>query len=85
MFAITKGKLFGHIISKEGITIDPKHVKVIALLYFSHKKKVIQSFFGNINFFKRFIPNFIKTIKPLQKLIKKYVEFKWTKDGKKKL
>ena len=29
MFGVTKGKLFGHIVSKEGIKIDPKRVKAI--------------------------------------------------------
>jgi hypothetical protein len=37
----------------------------------------MQSFFGKINFVRKFTPDFIETIKPLQKMICKDVEFKW--------
>ena len=30
VFIVLKGKLLGHIISKKGISIDPKRIKVIA-------------------------------------------------------
>lgn len=34
-------------------------------------KKVFQSFFGKISFVRRFIPNFSKVAKPINKLLKK--------------
>jgi hypothetical protein len=37
----------------------------------------MQSFFGKINFVRKFTPDFTETIKPLQKMIHKDVEFKW--------
>jgi hypothetical protein len=37
----------------------------------------MQSFFGKINFVRKFNPDFAETIKPLQKMIRKDVEFKW--------
>jgi hypothetical protein len=37
----------------------------------------MQSFFGQINFVRKFTPDFVETIKPLQKMIRKDVEFKW--------
>jgi hypothetical protein len=40
----------------------------------------MQSFFGKINFVRKFIPDFVETIKPLQKMIHKDVEFKWNKE-----
>ena len=39
-----KGKLLGHIISKEGIIIDHEHVKVILQLTYPHTKKLIYHF-----------------------------------------
>jgi DNA polymerase II small subunit/DNA polymerase delta subunit B len=42
----------------------------------------MQSFFGKINFVIKFVSNFIDIVKPLQKIIKKYVEFKWTQTKK---
>jgi hypothetical protein len=43
----------------------------------------MQSFFGKINFVRKFTPNFAITIKPLQKMIRKYDEFKWDDERKK--
>jgi hypothetical protein len=42
----------------------------------------MQSFFGKINFVRKFTPDFAKTIKPLQKMIHKDVEFKWDDEKK---
>jgi hypothetical protein len=38
----------------------------------------MQSFFRRINFVQRFVPDFSKIVKPLQKMIKKDVQFKST-------
>ena len=40
----------------------------------------MQSFLGKINFVTRFISDFAKTVKPLQEMIKKDFNFKWTKE-----
>jgi hypothetical protein len=42
----------------------------------------MQSFFGKINFVRKFTPDFVETIKPLQKMIRKDVEFKWDDEHK---
>jgi hypothetical protein len=42
----------------------------------------MQSFFGKINFVRKFTPDFAETIKPLQKMIRKDVEFKWDDERK---
>jgi hypothetical protein len=42
----------------------------------------MQSFFGKINFVRKFTPDFTETIKPLQKMICKDVEFKWDDEQK---
>jgi hypothetical protein len=42
----------------------------------------MQSFFGKINFVRKFTSDFTETIKPLQKIICKDVDFKWD-DGRK--
>ena len=33
---------------------------------------------GTINFVRRFVPDFAQIVKPLQQMIKKSVQFKWT-------
>ena len=57
-FALEEGKLLGHIISKDGIKIDPERVSVILKVGEPRSKKEIQSFLGQVNFLRRFIPSF---------------------------
>ena len=82
---VIDGKLLGHVISKEGIIIDPKRVKYIGQLTLPHNKKAVQSFFSKTNFVKKFILDFAMTINPLQLMMKKNLEFKWTQDDKESL
>jgi hypothetical protein len=82
IFGVEEGKLLGHIISRDGIHIDPECIKTISQLPLPHNKKAMQSFFGRINFVRKFTPDFAETVKPLQRMIHKDVEFKWTDEGK---
>ena len=77
IFGVEEGKLLGHIISQAGIHIDPERIKAISQLSLPHNKKAMYSFFGQINFVRKFTPDFVEIIKPLQKMIRKDVEFKW--------
>ena len=43
-----------------------------------HSKKTMQSFLGKINFVSRFIPGFTEIVRPLQKMIMKDADFKWS-------
>ena len=45
-----------------------------------HNKKAMQSFLGQINFVKRFVPDFSRIVSPLQTMIKKNSNFKWGQD-----
>eukprot|EP00253_Pinus_taeda_P031966 PITA_31966 len=76
-FALDQGKLLGFIVSKDGIYIDPDRIKEISEIPFPHNKKSMQSFLGQINFVKRFVPDFSQIILPLQTMIKKNSVFKW--------
>ena len=71
ILVVTQGKILGHIISKEGITIDPKWVKSVSLFSLPHNKKAMQYFFRKINFVRKSIVDSTETIRPLQKMIKK--------------
>jgi hypothetical protein len=50
LFAVSKGKLLGHIVSKEGIYIDLERIKAINDLNPPISWKGVQYFFGKINF-----------------------------------
>ena len=62
IFCVEEGKLLGHIMSQSCIHMDPKIIKAIAQLPLPHNKKVKQSFFGKINFVRKFTPDFAETI-----------------------
>eukprot|EP00253_Pinus_taeda_P031663 PITA_31663 len=76
-FALDQGKLLCFIVSKDGIYIDPDRIKEISEIIFPHNKKSMQSVLGQINFVKRFVPDFSQIILPLQIMIKKNSVFKW--------
>lgn len=76
-FVVTEGKLLGHIVSQEGIRIDPERVEAIDKILVPKTVKAIQSFFGQINFLKRFVSNFAEIINPISKMLKKGQKVEW--------
>jgi hypothetical protein len=77
-FALKEGKLLGHIVSADGVKIDPKRVEAIKNLSLPRSKKDIQSFLGTINFVRRFIVNFVELTKHINAMLRKDSEVKWT-------
>ena len=77
-FALGEGKLLGHIVSAEGVKIDPVRVEAIQKLSIPRSKRDIQSLLGKINFVRRFITNFSELVKHITSMLKKDVEIKWT-------
>jgi hypothetical protein len=82
IFAMEEGNLLRFVISPEGITIDPGRVEAIKAIVLPHNKKDMQSFLGKINFVRRFISDFAQIVNPLQEMIKKDANFKWSKERK---
>jgi hypothetical protein len=78
LFAMKEGKLLGHIVSAEGVRIDPRRVEVIHTLYFPRSKKEVKSFLGKINFLRRFISNFVELVKFIASMLRKGNKVKWT-------
>jgi hypothetical protein len=66
IFVVSEGILLGHVISKDGILVDPERTKSIMQIPPPHSKKSMQYFFGKINFVRRFIPDFTEIAKLLQ-------------------
>jgi hypothetical protein len=81
-FAIQEGKLLGHIVSRDGIRIDPKRVEAIDTIVIPRNVKEIQSFLGKIIFLRRFIPNFAEIVKLITYMLRKNSEVKWIVEAK---
>eukprot|EP00253_Pinus_taeda_P011279 PITA_11279 len=76
-----EGKLLGHIISKDGIRIDPAHVQEIQQIDLPRNKKEIQSFNGKMNFLCRFVPNLAKHLREITNMLKKDNQVKWMEEA----
>jgi len=76
-FGIDHVKYIGHILSEEGIAIDPSKTDVISSWPRSKNAKHIRFFLGLIQFYKRFIFKFSQRSAPLRDLLSKEVPFKW--------
>jgi hypothetical protein len=80
-FKMQEGKLLMHIISKEGINIDPNRVEGILKFITPHSKEV-QSFPRKVDFLRRFIPNLAEIIKNIIDMLKKGNEIKWNPEAR---
>jgi len=76
-----EGKLLRHIVSEDGVNIDPKRVSTIQNIHFPWNKKEVQSFIGKIYFLRRFIPNLAETMKLITHMMRKDNEIKWTPEA----
>ena len=70
----------GHVISGEGIAVDPTKVASIIEWLAPTLVGEIRSFLGLAGYYRRFIENFSKIVKPMTELFKKDTKFKWTED-----
>src|SRR5204863_6397045 len=72
--------LLGHIIGKDGKKPDPAKVEVIKNWPTPKTVKDVRSFLGLASYYRKFMPGFSKEALPMFKLIKKDIQFEWTKD-----
>ena len=59
----------GHVVSKEGVSTDPEKIKTITEWPQPTIVTEVWSFLGFVSYCRRFIPNFSKVAKPLNKLL----------------
>jgi hypothetical protein len=70
----------GHVISSEGITVNPSKVRDV--LDWEPPKSVhqVRSLLGLVRYYRRFILNFSKISKPITELLKKNTKYVWSKE-----
>ena len=69
----------GHVVSKDGVAVDP--AKVEAVLNWPQPKNVteIRSFLGLAGYYRRFMEGFAKIANPMTALTRKKHKYNWTK------
>jgi hypothetical protein len=79
-FWLDQVPFLGHILSAEGVVMDPSKVKDILEWKLPTTVHLVQSFLGTAGYYRRFIPDFSKISKPITDLLKNNVKFNWTSE-----
>jgi hypothetical protein len=70
--------LLGHVLSAEGVAVDPSKVRDILDWKSPTTVHQVRSFLGMAGYYRRFIPDFSKISKPIIELLKIQVKFVWS-------
>ncbi|CAI7851949.1 unnamed protein product [Closterium sp. NIES-54] len=76
-FALKKVQFLGHMVSTQGIHVDPKKIEAVRTWKTPENVKELQQFLGFANYYNRFVPQYAKIATPLTNLLKKNTPFKW--------
>jgi hypothetical protein len=77
-FWLKEVPFLGHVISAEGIAVDPSKVQEVLDWKSLRSVTQIRSFLRLAGYYRRFISNFSKIAKPMTQLLEKEVKFKWS-------
>jgi hypothetical protein len=77
-FLIKEVPFLGHVVSPEGIAVDPSKVKEVLDWKPPTSVSKVRSFLGLASYYRRFIPNFSKIVKPNTELLKKGNKYLWS-------
>ena len=82
-FWLQEVAFLGHIITVDGVKVDPEKVKAVFEWKQPTNVTEIHSFLGLVGYYQRFIEGFSKIARPMTTLTQKGKEFKWTEACKK--
>jgi len=69
-FFKTELNYLGHVVTSEGVKPDPEKVKAIKNFPIPKNTTDVKSFLGLKGYYRKFIPQFSKTVTPLTELLK---------------
>ncbi|XP_074306469.1 uncharacterized protein LOC141641716 [Silene latifolia] len=72
-----KVAFLGHVISKEGVSVDPSKIEAVTRWQSPKNVGEIRSFLGLAGYYRRFVKDFSKIAKPLTSLMRKENRFVW--------
>jgi hypothetical protein len=77
-FWLEEIQFLGHVLSTNGIAVDPSKVKDILEWKLPTIVHQVQSFLGLVGYYRQFIPDFSKLVKPITSLLKNDTKFNWS-------
>ena len=76
-FWLRQVQFLGHVISGDGVSVDPTKIEAIQNWEVPRNASEIRSFLGLAGYYRRFIKDFSRIVVPLTSLTWKEVKFKW--------
>ena len=77
-FWLEQVAFLGHVVSKDGVSVDPEKIKAVTEWRRPTSVTEIQSFLGLAGYYQRFIEGFSKLATPMTRLTQKNVKFEWS-------
>jgi hypothetical protein len=77
-FWLEEIQFLGHVLSANGIAVDPSEVKDILEWKPPTIVHQVRSFLGLAGYYRRFIPDFSKIVKPITSLLNNDTKFNWS-------
>ena len=76
-FWLNEVSFLGHIVSKEGIRVDPKKIEVVVEWKPPRNVTEVRRFLGLAGYYKRFVKGFSMIAAPMTRLLQKNLKFEW--------
>ena len=77
-FWLPEVTLHGHIVSKDGIKVDPSKVEAVRDWLRPRNASKVRSFLGLAGYYRRFVEGFSKIVAPMIELTRKNLKFVWS-------
>ena len=77
-FWLDKVHFLGHVLSAEGVTVDPGKVEYVLNWKPPTTVHEVRSFLGMAGYYRRFILDFSRVAKPIMTLLKNQTKFVWS-------
>ena len=77
-FWLKEVSFLGHIVSAEGIRVDPTKIEAIVNWKPPRNITEVRSFLGLVGYYRIFVKGFSVIASPLTKLLRKGIKFEWT-------
>lgn len=79
-FWLEQVALLGHVITHDGLAVDPANVEAVSNWQSPRSVAEIRSFLGLAGYYRRFVKDFLKISAPSTRLTRKDVPFLWTNE-----